>query len=995
MPDLKDALDTLYELSKLRDRAKELREQGRLALKEIEHGGAVSDGQKLSKRWIRSNNNVEAALLVKVLNHRDMSEDENKNDTSEAPSSLKKRLKELKLEDLFPPDNESQGGDEYIGDRVPVLVAARAMQALVTRSETVLSKATFLCYYRIVRDLYMAARPDWTIGAARAGKGGNTSAFITGECIRAIFAFEDAIRNTATFFKQTRRLLGRYDLLNLMFGVLGVEPLSASEAAEVNAGKEDSASVDDKKRPMNEWADSAIERMWFDWYISTNPRHGSMALHLGENENQLLFHPTEPVDMRLAGDYLAGLKEKLRQAIKAAKKAITEAKREIEIYRRQKQANFIHFEIKKDEQLLRKPKYRMKRAEFEKKLHDYDLTLSAHQFAYELIQKAESEVKSAARFLEEKKGIQEVLDEFSKRCEKIAYDVHRVLKPTEKYIRTVLNREVATSGFGPFDAGELVFAAASFGAITKWKSSELLTRACTLLVENLPESGRLPTTRPFHSTRRGYRMIPIGCEMTRSFAQLLQNTPYDFEPKLVRRMLNIFDDKLISLSNPSDKKKLVAWNFEGSPDPDKPCVWVSAVSVLAIDRVVRMLNERINSIIFKYFEVIRPEKPHSSLTLNDLIYPDLGLNKYHHSQLSMALRLEQMRAHAMRVTLPTMYKDEKGEKERLYSAIFYGPPGTGKTTLVEALALSSDLPLIRLSPSDLVVQGPAEIEGRARTVFEALSMLTQVVIILDEFEDVVGWRGETDAQKKEDKIFEFLRTAMLPKLAKLHDSARKQSFVYCLATNYLSKIDPAAKRKGRFDLHLPVYDPDPLSRAGTLLYRLWRVIQRLNKDDDFSPERKGIPRRYIEVVEMTSHTHASRLAEDYYRMPKWVYEHTLSRPENYQEEIPFFWYVITGKENKEYNRKKVLLKEERDRVQEEFNKIGELMDAEKKERTWLLDSENLVKKMLEESAEHSAQEILSCLSGTVLSLVPPPILPQEILSCLSGTEKQAIAAKPE
>src|SRR6185503_12706325 len=137
----------------------------------------------------------------------------------------------------------------------------------------------------------------------------------------------------------------------------------------------------------------------------------------------------------------------------------------------------------------------------------------------------------------------------------------------------------------------------------------LLTRACALLVEALPESGRLPTTRPFHSTLRGHRMLPIGCEMTRSLAQVLQKTNYEIEPKVVRRMLNIFEEKLIVLdsSSQNEKEKRVAWNFDGSPNPSTPCVWVTAVSVLAIDRVVRMLNERINSLIFRYFEVISPE----------------------------------------------------------------------------------------------------------------------------------------------------------------------------------------------------------------------------------------------------------------------------------------------------------------------------------------------------------------------------------------------------
>lgn len=975
MVDLKDALDVLYELNKLRNRAKELREQGRLALKRIDNTATAEDGtvtlrpgsEGLREAWISSGNNVEVALLVKVQNHQDISEDDDDNDQAEASDDLKKRLRDLGLQNLFPrsTDYGAKIQDEEKGDlRVPVLVAARSMQALVSRSESVFSKATMLCYYRIVRELYVAARPDWTIGAARAGIGGTTSAFITGECIRAIFGFEDVMKRTARFFQQTDRLLGRYELLKSMLTVLATQPSGQSEAAIPNAAQPDLESANPKS-PMDVWADRAIERMWFDWHISTNPRDGNIGLHLrtlGKPGNQLFLNPQEPVDIKSVGEYLEGLRKNLSEAVREAKAQIAEAKKEIYDHRKS-QADFFIEEKQEGTDPPRTPKGNQ--LHFEKRLRDFDRTESAHKFAFALIGKAELEANSAANFLGNR-PLKDILQKMARQFTQMAEDVHKVLEPSKRYIRTVLHREVASKDFGQLDAGELVFAAASYGAITNWKSSELLTRACNLLVEALPENGRLPTTRPFHSTLKGHRMLPIGCEMTRSLAQLMQKTNYEFKPQLVRRMLNIFEEKLIELDSLSEatEGKRVAWNFDGSPDPKSPCVWVTSVAVLAIDRVVRMLNDRINSIIFRYFEVITPEKPHSSLTLNDLVYSDYGLSEYYQPpQPSLALRLEQMRAHVMRVTLPEMYRDQKGRKEKIFSAIFYGPPGTGKTTLVEALALSSHVPLIRLSPSDLVVQGPAAIEGRARAVFEALSMLTQVVIILDEFEDVVGQRGKDD-KDHDGKIFEFLRTGMLPKLIKLNDSARRQSLVYCLATNYLKKIEPAAKRRGRFDLSVPVYDPDPISRAGTLLYRLYRVAQRLEHDGDLVKESELLATRFLQIVEMTGNTRASSFADDYLRLPNWVIEHKLTRPKGYENEIPVFWYVLTG-EDKGYDEKTRLLAEERMRTLEEHQTfIREASREEQEESKWLKEYESQLR-------SPSKEESVS-LEEVWLRLVGPP-----------------------
>lgn len=50
-------------------------------------------------------------------------------------------------------------------------------------------------------------------------------------------------------------------------------------------------------------------------------------------------------------------------------------------------------------------------------------------------------------------------------------------------------------------------------------------------------------------------MLPIGCEMMRSLAQLFQKSNHDIGPNIVRRMLNIFEEKVISLDALRQAKK--------------------------------------------------------------------------------------------------------------------------------------------------------------------------------------------------------------------------------------------------------------------------------------------------------------------------------------------------------------------------------------------------------------------------------------------------------
>ena len=938
MSTLSDDLEVLlYEFNELRDRAKKLRRGGLAALKGIKDipitGKITSkkkDDDKYYENWIASGNEVEAALLVRVQNHRDMSEDDKENDEADASDKLKDRLKGISLKSLFPSVSktiESLSGepgretDEYVDIRihkkrlgvtgdmtvtqkyielvdstVPVLMAARVMHALVGRADTVFSRATMICYYRIVRELYVAARPDWIIGAARANAGGDASAFVTSECIRAVLAFENAIIRTVDFFRNTRELFQEHTRLNTMLDDFGAGP----------------------EHPLRLWADKAIERAWLDWYISTNPRRGEIAV-----QQVLTDLPDEP-NMETVGDYLSTLPLKLKQYVDDAKSEIEHAGHEIEAIR--------------EEQYPYKNKAReFKDGYGEEEERAFQQTESAHSVAYRAVGRGIKETTRAQGFLLQGMTLDASLGEFVNQFEDVSRRIHRILEPAKRYVRGVVNRELALANMesGRFDAGELAFAAASFGATTDWRKNERLRMACDLLARSLPDSGSLPTRRPFHSNTRGYRLMPIGCEMLRSFAQLLQRADHAFKPELVHKMLNIFEEKRLPPAGAVENVERFAWNFEGAPHPERPCAWVTAVAVLSLDRIVRMLNERINSIVLRHFEVIRPENPHTNLGLKQLLYADYGLSEhYAPGGRSMAIRLEQMRAHVERAMLPTAYKGKEGKMEKVFSVILYGPPGTGKTTLVEALALSSHAPLIRLSPSDLTVQGQELIEGRARAVFEALSMLTQAVIILDEFEPVLRARDPAKADSADNPIFNFLVTGMLPKLVKLDVAATRQSLVYCLATNFIEKIDGAAKRTGRFDLHLPVYHPDPLSRAGDFLYHATAFPPESR--GEANGEKKERELRLVSVVRDTAYAPAGELAEVYFKSDK---DSGCSR---------YYWM---GRE-----------KEYRVKARKELNP-GEkgLSDEEKVERTAINEWENRVKE--------------SDMKGSGADCLSPPLRP--------------------
>ena len=148
------------------------------------------------------------------------------------------------------------------------------------------------------------------------------------------------------------------------------------------------------------------------------------------------------------------------------------------------------------------------------------------------------------------------------------------------------------------------------------------------------------------------------------------------------------------------------------------------------------------------------------------------------------------------------------QKDNL-SFIICGPPGSGKTFIVESLSKRIGWPLVELSPSQFISKGLELIESRSREIFNNLSLLHHAVVFFDECDELFKERENGDEKNTTRSILNFLTASMLPKLQKLHD---KENIIFIVGTNFLSNIDEAIRRKGRFD-DLILYDrPDEEAR---------------------------------------------------------------------------------------------------------------------------------------------------------------------------------------
>lgn len=840
MPALQDGLEALSELDELRNRARQWKEEGLAALNVVAnvrdaswngwHLPAALDesGNPMATRpeWHGSGGAIEAAMLVRVQNKA------RRNDGSPALTLLS-RLRHLTLRrDLLELEREDGARRSDVAE-VPVLLAARAMQSLVASSTDTFSKATMLCYYRIIREIYVADSPDWNAGGARAGVGGEVTAYVTGECIRAVLMLERSFKQTAEFFRATDEFYRYTRFLR------------------------DGGAVD-------LWADVESERAGLQWFIAMETRQPYLALKLPTletgKEKRFTLGATEAYFDRLGAALQKGFADTLIEFTEAVK-AIGEA-RGLESTQ-----------------------------ESEGTSSRFIRSTSAHSVAEGVIENARKKAEKLVELCATPLAALQGLGTLALRFEEIAQDIPRLLAPARRYVASVLDHELTSAAQerGLVDARELAFAAGAYGALIKPRKDERLARACDRLINEIKDNGIIAPGRPFHSVPSGLRWQTLHFEACRALCELLQSTELEVTPALVKRMLAPFDYLSIDFDagpgeqagssdmfppiDPRAGRRMRGWFMEDPPVPHRPTLWVTGHAVLALDKLVRMLDEKINSLILRHFTSKQPDKIEHRL--EGLFYPDYGKKLFHAEEPSaspgvdeetvatesIGITLQRLRAHILGVKLP------EGYSTRLHSCVMHGPPGTGKTTLLEALAKSCDVPLIQMSPSDIVVQGEAALEARARATFEALSMLTGVVIIFDEFEAILQRRDNVIPGTQPRDMVSFLTPGMLPKLTRLYEEAKKKQVAYALVTNHIEKIDRAAIRPGRFDHSVGIYMPDPVSRAGLFMRNLVRSIEENNRQGNAERRSTALKRsevnRFSEIIRGSGGVGPARLAQRY------------------------------------------------------------------------------------------------------------------------------------
>ena len=705
-------------------------------------------------------------------------------------------------------------------DQTATFVAATWLRTRLGNLPGHLDRDSLYCYYSVIRELYTLKRGSWAVGGARAGSNGEHSAFVTSECARAIGFLSRLMQNTAELLAEVKR---RYRYINHVIATTEGTDLVENESLGL----------------LNRWRDGELERCRIDLQALIHSRIDYVAIRLPVGwEDGDCKDIAERVLTSLR-EFLVTSERNLR-AVKLELHELRLAELETEAGAREEAVHT------GDWGSLQWP--------------PADLTESAHRIARGALSGTYQRIRATNRELE--KSDVDLLDHLEAGVSlmaRLAAWTRGHLAPVESHVEGELHRalfEIEAAG----NAGavhELAFAALASESISKQRNRKIYRKALRCLSGSIDSGGRFPSGPPFALSPSGAQYNVENAHVIRAFAQLAQHSDWELSAEVVVKCLRYFEDSKIIL------EKGVAWRRQGSGVTGLPSLWVTSVSVLALHRLVSLLDRKLNQRIARHFTCKTPQQLRDKgvPNLNRLVGTDLGYSSLQWKSKSPGSVLLDFQL--MRTQLIGGRAKSRISSGALRSIVLYGPPGTGKTTLFESLAICADTPLIVVTPGDFLLFGTESLESQANAVMLALGMLTHTLIFFDEFDSVLHTR---DNQKGiAGSALEFLPGNMLPKLADLSAATKRNHCAYGLATNYLERLDSAAIREGRFDQKRCVFFPDAPSRACRLISELTQFRQMIEESGHSWDPSPGIGKRLAQVVRESAGIPVSHVAR-----PGWL-----------------------------------------------------------------------------------------------------------------------------
>lgn len=351
-----------------------------------------------------------------------------------------------------------------------------------------------------------------------------------------------------------------------------------------------------------------------------------------------------------------------------------------------------------------------------------------------------------------------------------------------------------------FDPSQIAFLLWIYHFLAPEKNPRLIDKGLEVLFRNQEADGTWPVGAPFWFDRQTQGGIYVASmEIINAIMPLLQDRGLENYRDNLDRIFNWVETnrrRVLLPGRGSSLRAIHGWATDKVLERDRLDVWMTALVLRFLNAYAGMLQDFITH---KTLEGRYDYDNMPAMSWSKVVEPALeeGRGNWRFKEKVFAGYIKPFR--------------ERGANLK-NSMILYGPPGTAKSTIAKAIAHELGWRLITITPSDFVKDGIEKSESMARTLFQDLRRLRNVVVLFDEIDEMLRSRDDQSGKPEGLAMLRFIVPGMLPKLQDLKQYGQTAGLILIIATNYEDRLDPAVKRSGRIDDRFAVLPPDRESR---------------------------------------------------------------------------------------------------------------------------------------------------------------------------------------
>jgi len=368
-----------------------------------------------------------------------------------------------------------------------------------------------------------------------------------------------------------------------------------------------------------------------------------------------------------------------------------------------------------------------------------------------------------------------------------------------------------------FDVVQLAYYLSTSVLYGGYSNGEVIDQAIAVVFENQQRDGTWKLSHPFLQRPEGGVMNCSSVEVPIAIMRMPHFS--DLAHKYLKEINNTMG---WIKRNFKDIGGYKGWRSDSHAATRPPESWASAQVCEFLDKVCRISERCITFLLLKEL--------HADFKRPEILWPKI-------------IDFQGIKQALKKNIIDPIAKDPEIKPFKKCSILLFGPPGTGKDTITYALAHRvGEWPVVSLTSTDFLVNGPDNIIKTANEIFKKLMLLEKCVIFLNEVDELFVSRIA-----EQDKLGKFITNSMIPLVEKLKKNGKA---VFVIATNHVERFESAVKRRGRFDLVLPVGPPELKEKVALIKRELSELTSQDIEDIATSMDRKMTIREIIGICDL-------------------------------------------------------------------------------------------------------------------------------------------------